>query len=61
MSDGRDIFWSPSQARAEASTMAQFERFLADKYGLSFIDYSDMWRWSISELEIFLESGISVF
>ena len=53
MSNEREILWPPSQARAEASTMAQFERFLVSKYGLIFVDYGDMWRWSISELEVF--------
>ena len=53
MSEKREILWSPSKARAEASTMAQFERFLVDKYGLRFADYGEMWLWSVSELEIF--------
>ena len=61
MSDVRDVLWSPSQARAEASTMAQFERFLAHKYGLSFVDYRDMWRWSISDLEVFWKSVSEYF
>lgn len=61
MSDERDILWFPSQARAEASTMAQFERFLVDKYGLSFFDYSDMWCWSISELDVFWKAVSEYF
>ena len=61
MSDERDIVWSPSQARAEASTMAQFERFLAEKYSLSFVNYSDMWRWSIAELEVFWKAVSEFF
>ena len=56
MSEKRDILWSPSQARADSSTMAQFERFLVEKYGLSFVDYGAMWLWSISELEVFWKS-----
>lgn len=53
MSDPRDVLWTPSTARAEASTMADFERFLVQKHDLNFVDYADMWRWSISELEVF--------
>ena len=50
------ILWSPTQERAEASTMAAFERFVETKRGLTFEDYNDMWRWSVSDLEGFWAS-----
>ncbi|MEO0936600.1 MAG: acetoacetate--CoA ligase [Pseudomonadota bacterium] len=48
-----DIMWTPSPERAEASTMAQFERWLADERGLSFADYDALWDWSVTDLEGF--------
>lgn len=48
-----DILWTPSEERANGSTMADFERFLADTRDLTFDDYNAMWRWSVSDLETF--------
>lgn len=45
--------WTPSPERADASTMADFERFVAQTQGLTFEDYNAMWRWSVSDLEAF--------
>ncbi len=53
MTQGRDILWSPSVERYQASTMAAFERYLSKKHDLTFSDYNDMWRWSISDLNSF--------
>lgn len=47
------ILWSPSPERADATTIAAFERWLADHRGLQFDDYNAMWRWSIEDLEGF--------
>ncbi len=47
------ILWTPSEERASASTMAEFERFLNDTRGLTFDDYNALWRWSIEDLEGF--------
>ncbi|MGB5863199.1 MAG: acetoacetate--CoA ligase [Sulfitobacter sp.] len=47
------VLWTPPQERADASTMAQFERFVADTRGLTFDDYNGMWRWSVTDLEAF--------
>jgi acetoacetyl-CoA synthetase len=50
------ILWSPTKERADASTMAAFERFVEEKRDLTFEDYNAMWRWSISDLEGFWAS-----
>ena len=47
------LLWTPSQARYDASRMAQFERFVAETRGLEFADYNAMWRWSVEDLEGF--------
>lgn len=45
--------WTPSPDRYDASTMAQFEKWLAANRGLRFDDYNAMWRWSVDDLEGF--------
>lgn len=47
------ILWTPTPERAEASTLAEFMRWLEKERGLSFADYNEMWRWSIDDLEGF--------
>lgn len=47
------ILWTPSGPRADASTMAQFERWLEVERDLKFKDYNAMWDWSISDLSGF--------
>jgi len=48
-----DILWTPTKERADASTMAEFERFLKDQRGLTFEDYNAMWEWSVTDLDGF--------
>ena len=45
--------WTPSKERFDASSMAQFERFLKETRNLSFEDYNAMWRWSVDDLDAF--------
>ncbi|MFT5798061.1 MAG: acetoacetyl-CoA synthetase [Candidatus Azotimanducaceae bacterium] len=47
------ILWTPTGQRADASTMAQFERWLETNRDLKFKDYNAMWEWSISDLDGF--------
>lgn len=47
------VLWTPTQERYDASTMAAFERFVAETRGLTFEDYNAMWRWSVTDLEAF--------
>ena len=53
MTTERPILWTPSPERAEASTMAQFIRWIEQEYGLIFDDYDALWRWSTSDLDSF--------
>ncbi len=53
MTSESKILWTPSNDRASTSTMAKFERAIAEKHNLHFLNYNEMWRWSISELETF--------
>ncbi len=51
-----DVLWTPTTERYEASTMAQFERFVGETRKLTFEDYNAMWRWSVDDLEGFWTS-----
>ncbi|OUS19424.1 acetoacetate--CoA ligase [Rhodobacterales bacterium 59_46_T64] len=57
----RPILWTPSPERAQASTMAQFTRFLAEKRGLSFEDHKALWEWSVDDLDTFWPAIIEFF
>ena len=47
------VLWTPTPERANASTMAAFERFVAQTRGLTFADYNEMWEWSVTDLDAF--------
>jgi acetoacetyl-CoA synthetase len=51
-----NILWTPSEERANASTLAQFIRWLEAERGLRFADYNDLWRWSVDDLEAFWQA-----
>jgi len=53
MTDPRPILWTPSEARAQATTMAGFIRHLGETRDLHFDDYPALWQWSVTELEEF--------
>lgn len=61
MSDARPILWEPDAARAQASTLAQFIRWLKAERGLEFVDYHALWEWSVSDLEGFWTAIIGFF
>ncbi len=47
------VLWTPTPERAEASTMAAFERFVGETRNLTFNDYNEMWEWSVTDLDVF--------
>ncbi len=61
MTDARPILWEPDAARAQASTLAQFIRWLEAERGLVFADYHALWAWSVSDLEGFWTAIIAFF
>ncbi|MDQ2089806.1 acetoacetate--CoA ligase [Marimonas arenosa] len=58
---GNPILWTPSNARAQASSLARFIRWLETERGLSFADYHALWDWSVSDLEGFWTAIIAFF
>lgn len=49
----RPILWEPSEERIASSQMTKFEAWLKQTRGLTFSDYNDLWRWSVSDLDAF--------
>jgi len=56
MTTERPILWTPSPERANATSLAKYQRWLEDTRGLSFASYPDLWSWSISDLDGFWSS-----
>jgi acetoacetyl-CoA synthetase len=48
--------WIPSEDRIKNSNLADYENFLKKEYKLSFKNYTDLHRWSVSDIESFWES-----
>lgn len=53
----REILWTPSEDFAQSSTMAHYTRWVEERHQKKFINYNELWDWSVSELEEFW-SGI---
>ena len=45
--------WEPSAEMIDATDMARFMRWAGTRRGRDFIDYAELWQWSVDELEDF--------
>ena len=61
MTETRPILWQPEPARAEATTLAHFIRWLKAEHGLEFADYHALWEWSVADLDGFWTAIIAFF
>src|SRR3984885_558965 len=48
-----DLLWTPSPEWVADSNLAHFMTWLREHRGLSFSNYPDLWRWSVTDLEAF--------
>jgi acetoacetyl-CoA synthetase len=48
-----DLLWTPSPEWVARSNLAHFMTWLQAHRGLTFSNYQDLWRWSVSDLEAF--------
>jgi acetoacetyl-CoA synthetase len=48
-----ELLWTPSAERAQASTMAHFLRWLADREQRPCDDHAALWAWSVEHVERF--------
>ena len=56
MTIGQDIVWQPSDDLVKHSHMSQFQEFVSAKHQLQFAEYSDLHKWSVSNLGDFWQS-----
>jgi acetoacetyl-CoA synthetase len=54
------VLWEPSAERVERAHLTRFGRWLAERRGLRFNSYEELWRWSVKDLDGFW-SAISEF
>lgn len=48
-----EILWTPSAERIERANVTALGRWLQRERGLAFGSYTELWRWSVGELESF--------
>jgi acetoacetyl-CoA synthetase len=48
--------WQPNQASIADANLTHFLRWLREERGLAFADYSELWEWSVAQLEEFWEA-----
>ena len=47
------VLWEPSASFREGSELMRYMRWLAERKGLAFSGYHELWEWSVCELEAF--------
>jgi acetoacetyl-CoA synthetase len=55
------LLWEPSRERIEASRLAAFVAWLEREHGRRFATYDELWRFSVTELELFWRSLATYF
>lgn len=55
LSEG-SLLWKPSPQVIEKANLTHYMRWLSAEYDLHFATYSELWRWSVTEIEAFWES-----
>ncbi len=48
--------WTPSPERIAQSNLTRYEKYLKEKLGLTFENYEDLHRWSVTEIDPFWKS-----
>ncbi|MDE2924161.1 MAG: acetoacetate--CoA ligase [Acidobacteriota bacterium] len=56
-----DTLWRPTAEQVEASNLTRYLRWLESKRNLRFAGYSELWRWSVTDLEAFWGSIADFF
>jgi acetoacetyl-CoA synthetase len=55
VNDG-DLLWTPGRERIEQSQLTRFMRWLECERQLSFTNYSELWHWSVTDIEGFWQA-----
>ncbi|MGA9876212.1 MAG: acetoacetate--CoA ligase [Solirubrobacteraceae bacterium] len=52
-SDEQTPLWTPSAELVRSARMTDFMRWAGERHGRDFADYSELWEWSVGEIEQF--------
>src|SRR4028118_2395244 len=55
------LLWEPSAGLRENANITRYMAWLKSEKNLSFADYSELWKWSVDELEEFWASSWEYF
>ncbi len=61
MSDEPQLLWKPSEEWVAGATLTRFQEWLGAEHGLRFEDYSELWRWSVGDLDAFWSAVVRFF
>jgi acetoacetyl-CoA synthetase len=50
------LLWEPAPEVIESTNLTHYMRWLAARRGLHFITYTELWRWSVTDIQAFWES-----
>lgn len=50
------LLWSPSEQRIEHARLTHYQRWLDSSKGIKHHNYSELWRWSIEDIQAFWSS-----
>src|SRR5947208_96918 len=50
------VLWEPSEERRSRANITRYIQWLAERRGLSFASYQELWAWSVEDLEGFWSS-----
>lgn len=56
-----NILWTPGPEQLQSSRLVEYQRWLAQEKGVVTNEYSELWRWSIENLDDFWQSIWSFF
>ena len=51
-----DLLWEPPDALRERAVMTRYMRWLADERGVEAADYTELWQWSVDDIDAFWRS-----
>jgi acetoacetyl-CoA synthetase len=51
-----EVLWEPSPERIERATITRYARWLEENRGIATSGYSDLWQWSVDDIEGFWAS-----
>ncbi|MBP7273684.1 MAG: acetoacetate--CoA ligase [Saprospiraceae bacterium] len=61
MDTNNQILWQPTDYFKENSNLQHYIHWVSENYGQQFVNYQDIWQWSVDNIETFWQSLFSYF